>query len=218
VELAIRFLLLAASAFGFFYGLLRMTRKGMVLFKLLIVFALGCMMLGRLYDVVILLIRGSINQNFNIGMLDTVGAFGFLFTASYGQMDGLADDRTPKFRKYRLIALIAPAVIFFRGIFVVIEAESVVFKIASAAEIYFLGRAAYGNMKHLIIPDVELGIIDCIRGYNLMALLLEVVYGYSLLFGVEEMTVGWIISNILLSVIYAAIYPVLERGTDKWTI
>ena len=79
-------------------------------------------------------------------------------------------------------------------------------------------QTTYFQLKHLIIPDVEGGIIRSIRGYNLMALIYAVLC-------MAEMIVSAIPGGRgLLAGVWSAMclvlllfIPVPERGIEKWT-
>ena len=85
------------------------------------------------------------------------------------------DDRSPAFRKYRIIAVLAPLtvaglyVLYFRS--AGFGEDAVVNGVISLV----ICQTTYFQLKHLIIPDVEGGIIRSIRGYNLMALIYAVL-------------------------------------------
>ena len=64
-------------AISFTYGVVRFFKKGKALYLQMIVGGLGCMMLGRAFQVVTLLTRGMLPEGFHIGTLGIMG--GFLF-------------------------------------------------------------------------------------------------------------------------------------------
>ena len=206
------------TAVSFTYGAIRFFRKGKALYLQMIVGGLGCMMLSRAFQFITLLTSGGLPEGFHTGMLGTVGAFLFFLSANYGQMDKLLDDGSRENRKYRVIPLIAPAVL--AGIY------ALLFLIPSTADkraIYgvmtaIIMLAAYFNLKHFIFPDVELGIIRSIRGYNLIALLLAAL-------AVGEMAVLSLNAQLPILIVYVAIcvvslaiVPILEKGVKTWAI
>ena len=102
---------LICTAVSFTYGAIRFFRKGKALYLQMIVGGLGCMMLSRAFQFIVLATTGSMPEGFHIGMLGLVGGFMFFLSANYGQMDKLLDDGAREYRKYRLLSLIAPGVL-----------------------------------------------------------------------------------------------------------
>jgi len=203
---------------GFIYGAAIYYRKKVAMFNKLVVSALGCMMLGRFYEVAIWYATDSLQESFNLAVLGDLGCFLFLLSASYGQMDGLVDGREKKYLKYRLISLLAPLLIFASGIILYILKKDV--NIIFTYLIIFLAAmfSSYFNMKHLIFPDVDFGILKSIRGYN--ALTLFGTFSFIIL------SVGGGIGSMWLFAVGAfltgawafAVIPVLKGGSSKWTL
>lgn len=203
---------------GFLYGLHQFFGRKRILYMQMIVLGVGCAMMGRFLETLLIFAEDELPVGFHIGVLGIIGSFLFFFTANYGQMDSLVDDGSKKFLKYRLIGLIAPA--FFLLLFVVYllmtgfnENTSVY-----ASETAAVCIASYYNLKHLVIEDVDFGIIRSIRGYNLLAL----IYGFlcmsqMIVFSLRVPDVIIVISYVLLSIVMLIFIPVLARGVKKWT-
>ena len=205
-------------AISFTYGVARFFKKGKALYLQMIVGGLGCMMLGRLFQLVTILTRGMFPEGFHIGTLGIVGGFVFFLSANYGQMDKLLDDGAIENRKYRLLGLLAPLALACIYAFVFlfrIETEGVIVNAIMTAIIMF---ASYFNLKHFIFPDVEFGIIRSIRGYNLIALLLAVLsVGEIVLLRWNKM-IPLLILYAAICAVSIAIVPILEKGVKKWAI
>ena len=207
-----------SAGIGFAYGLYRFFRDESALYVRMIIFSVGCAMLGRLFETLQYLVNGQLGSGFHVGMLGTVGSFMFLFSANFGQMDSIVDDRSTKFRKTRIIALAAPLVIM--AAWCVIAASKGLGKttIPLGIEALLIAQASYYHLKHLIIRDVEYGLIKSIRGYNL----LDLIYAFLC---IAEMviksfnfpTVCVVIESVLQCAVLLAFVPVLERGVKKWT-
>ena len=179
-----------SSLFSVYFGLIRYLRNKHPLYFRMIVFGILCTMLGRAFELLQVFINGWITDGFHVGVLGIVGSFKFFFSANYGEMDMLADDKSARLRKYWLFALFAPAVIL--GIYAVYFAmkgfcEASVVKGCVAL---FISMASYYHLKHLIIPDVEDGLIRSIRGYNLIALVYAVLCMCEML--AERFGAGWL--------------------------
>ena len=185
----------------------------------MIALAVGCVAFGRLYQVVRLLTGGDMTSGFQLGVFGVIGSLLFLFSANFGAMDSLADDKSGEFIKYRLIALVAPvAALVLDILFVGLTDLPRSVKIASALVTVFVMQASYFHLKHLIFPDVDFGIIKCLKPYNLLALLYTflcmaemVVIGLNNEIGI--LIVGAMIGAVLIGIVIS-----VERGINKWTI
>ena len=204
---------------GFIYGMIKFFKPRKAVYAQMIALAVGCVAFGRLYQVVRLRTGGDMTSGFQLGVFGVIGSLLFLFSANFGAMDSLADDKSGKFLKYRLISFVAPAaalVLYILFVWFTDLPRSV--KIASALVTVFVMQASYFHLKHLIIPDVDLGIIKCLKPYNLLALIYTflcmaemVVIGLGDEIGI--LIVGVLIGADLIGVVISA-----ERGIKKWTI
>ena len=204
---------------GFIYGMIKFFKPRKAVYAQMIALAVGCVAFGRLYQVVRLLTGGDMFNGFQLGVFGVIGSLLFLFSANFGAMDSLADDKSGEFIKYRLISLVAPAaalVLYILFVWFTDLPRSV--KIASALVTVFVMQASYFHLKHLIFPDVDLGIIKCLKLYNLLALIYTflcmaemVVIGLNNERGI--LIVGVLVGAVLIGVIISA-----ERGIKKWTI
>ena len=205
-------------AVSFTYGVVRFFKKGKALYLQMIVGGLGCMMLGRAFQFVSILTRGTLPNGFHIGTLGIVGGFLFFLSANYGQMDKLLDDGAIENRKYRLISLLAPLLMAgiygFVFLFEVRLESAIVYGVMTLIIMF----ASYFNLKHFIFPDVEFGIIRSIRGYNLIALLLGVLSVGEMALILWNNTIPLLILYVAICIVSIAIVPILEKGVKKWTI
>lgn len=185
----------------------------------MIALAVGCVAFGRLYQVVRLLTGGDMFNGFQLGVFGVIGSLMFLFSANYGAMDSLADDKSKEFKKYRLISFAAPAAALILYIlFILLTDLPGSVKIASALVTLFVMHASYYHLKHLVFPDVDYGVIKCLKPYNLLALIYTflclaemIVIGLGNEIGI--LTVGVLIGAIQIGVVIS-----VERGMKKWTI
>lgn len=217
--LILSIILTVCAAIGFGYGLFRFFRDDEALYIRMIVFAVGCAMLGRLFETLQLLVSGSIGSGFHVDMLGVAGSFLFLFSANYGQMDSIVDDKSKAFLKTRLISIAAPAVVVAMWLLTVKAAGFNRTTVAYGVEAILIAQAAYFHLKHVIIKDVDFGLIRAIRNYNLLAL----VYAFLCMAEMLVKTVNlpaafFVIVYILQCGVMLAFVPVLERGVKKWTI
>lgn len=210
--------LTVCAGIGFGYGLFRFFRDESALYVRMIIFGIGCAMLGRLFTTLLVLVNGDLFDGFNVGMLGIIGSFLFFFSANFGQMDSIVDDGSPKFRKTRIIALAAPLIVVLLWCVIAATYGINSSSICVGIEMLFVALASYYHLKHLIIEDVSFGLIRSIRSYNLLSLI------YALLCILEVLvecfnlpTFCIVIVYILECAVLLAFVPVLERGVKKWT-
>ena len=204
---------------GFVYGLVHFFKPKKAVYAQMITFAVGSVAFGRLYQVVRLLTGGDIVDQFQLGILGIIGSLMFLFSANFGLMDSLADDGSRQFLRFRLIPLAAPAVSAALYVAFILFADVSTFaKVTGAIITVFVMLASYYNLKHLIFPDVDFGIINCLKFYNLLSLF------YSLTCIAEMIAVsrGHEIVTLMICVVTGAlligVVLSVERGIKKWTI
>ena len=207
--------LLAGSLTGFAYGVVVFLIKKTPLYAKMISGAVGCMMFGYLLAV-IRRITGFEERSFQLDYLSYIGVFLFLLTANAGLMDGLVDDGNERVKKYRVFALAAPVVIVLMSLPIALSDIPTVLKFCCGAVTLFAAAASYFNFKHAVIPDVEFGVIHCVRAYNWIALLYAVLHTGIL----AARALGWEIAVLILSVLTCVdmilILPMVKRGIDKW--
>ena len=207
--------LLAGSVAGFTYGIIVFLSKKTPLYAKMIAGAVGCMMFGYLLAV-IRRIAGFEERAFRLDYLTYIGVFLFLLTANAGLMDGLVDDGNKRVKKYRVIALAAPVAVLLLSAPVILSEIPAVSKICCGAVALFAAAASYFNLKHAVIPDVEFGVIHCVRAYNWIALLYAVLLTATL----AARALGWEIAVLILSILTCVdmilILPMMKRGIDRW--
>lgn len=204
---------------GFRYGSIVFFKPKKAVFPQMITLAVGSMAFGRLYQAVRLLTGGEIYMEFQLGVFGVIGSLLFLFSANFGAMDSIADDKSKAFTKYRIVSFAAPVAAAVLYVLFALGTDLPVFaKIVSAAITVFVMQASYFHLKHLIFPDVDYGVIKCLRLYNLLALI------YSFLCMAEMIAIGIgneiciLIVGVLMGAILISIVVSAERGIKKWTI
>ena len=88
-----------------------------------------------------------------------------------------------------------------------------------------IAPASYFHVKHIIIPDVDYGVVRCLRGFNTVALLFGI-------FSMAELAVAaygsvpeplglnavlYCICGAVLCVLSGILIPVMDRGVRKWS-
>ncbi|MBR4442763.1 MAG: hypothetical protein IKS52_05800, partial [Clostridia bacterium] len=190
------------------------TRKAM--YAGMIVLGMICIVLGRLYQCTLLLTGGSLTERFQVGALGILGAFSFFFSANFGQIDSLVDDGRKNFRKYRIIALIGPLCMTLMLIPILLSPASRAFKISCAFVTGFISAACYFHVKHLLIPDVDYGVVRCLRWYNALAMILSVLSMLELIALAWDLNALFILSGIGLCAASLAMVPMMDKGVKKW--
>lgn len=210
--------LLAASAI---YGIAVSFKKKGVLFVQIIVSGVACLALGNIFTLTLQItapqeVKNIMINGFNLGMLGIFGFFFFVFSAAFGQIDGLGDDRSKSLRKYRLIGLIAIIPVLICVVLILLSPIRETLKIVYAILYLPAVLASYYNLKHLVLPDVYLGIIACMRRYNLFMLITTAVLLMNTVFKVYGSTTLYGISNVLIGVMGAIIIVSAKRSAERW--
>ena len=204
---------------GFVYGGILFFRPKKALYAQMITLSLGCIAFGRLFNVVRLLTDGNITEHFQLGFLGLIGSLMFFFSANYGTVDSLLDDRSKEFTKYRIIALAAPvaAIFMYIGMFLLSDISDI-WKIMGAVLTAFVIPTSYFNLKHLIFPDVDFGVVKCLRPYNFLALVYSAAIFIECFAMSRDNELLTFICCIIIGMITAAIIPSVARGYNKWKI
>lgn len=205
------------ALFGFIFGGIKFFRPRQALYAQMITLALGCNAFGRLFYIVRLLTGGFITGSVQLGFFGIVGSFMFFFSSNFGTLDSLLDDKSKEFKKFRLISLIAPAVFLAMYILFFFTADiSTIWKILGAVLTIFAALSAYYNLKHLIFPDVDFGVVKCLRPYNLLVLVYTLSVFVECIGLSRDNAVLTLICCIVTGVISTAMMPLIVRGLKKW--
>ena len=213
---------LLASLGTFIYGSKNFFKKGKAYYLQIVTMAMGCYAMGSIYHLCQTITIDEVVDGFTAAYLGRIGFFLFLFTANYGQIDGLLDDRTPTFRKFRLIALIAPVAIALLYLPCALTDMQISTKISLALVWIAAICSSYYNFKHAIISDLGYGFAKAIRPYNICALMLtftelilQVLWcNYDIVYGYEIIAVV----SIIFSAECVLTMITLKRGVEAWKI
>ena len=215
-------LLLLATLGTFIYGVKNFFKKGKAYYLQIVTMGMGCYAMGSFYHLCQSITTGDLADGFTAAYLGRIGFFLFLFTANYGQMDGLLDDRTPSLKKFRYIALIAPVTVALLYLPCVLAEMPYSTKISLS----FLWIAAifssYFNFKHAIISDLGFGFVKAIRPYNICALILtflelilQVLWAY---YVNDYILIVIMFVTIIFSIVSVLTMVTLKRGVEAWKI
>lgn len=203
---------------GFIYGIIKFFKPKKAVYPQMITLAVGCMAFGRLYQVVRLLTGGEILNPFQLGLFGIIGSLMFLFSANYGAIDSLADDGSKEFTKYRIVSVAAPlvaAALYFIFIFAADTAKLT--KIIYGIITVFVMLASYFHLKHLIFPDVDFGVINCLKPYNLLALIYSFICMTEMILLNANSEIGILLVGVVMGGLLIGIVISVERGIKKWT-
>jgi hypothetical protein len=217
IESIVNLCVLVCAAVGFGFGVMNFLVKRTPLYAKMITGAVACAMLARLLEVVRTL-AGFPNEGFQLYFLSFIGVFMFFLTANAGLMDGLADDGSKELMKYRLIPLAAPCVLLLLNVPIAFSGTPLETRVSILVMCAFMSAASYFNLKHAIFPDVEYGVIACVRWYNWCALAYAALHMLEMVAISFDSAVGVGLCGVLLCVDTLAILPCLKRGIEQWQI
>ena len=210
---------LSATLFSFIYGLVKFFKKGKPLFLQSITMAMGCHALGSIYHLCQTLTTEAVLEGFTPAYLGRIGFFLFFIVASYGQMDRIVDDGTPKIKPSRYIALIAPicALLLFIPNAIMDDlpfgTKISVFLVWIPAMV-----SVYYNLKHAIIPDCDFGFVKAIKPYNYVAVALGFAELCCLTAWDYLYNAPLVITSIIFAVVCVSTMFVAKKGAEKWKI
>lgn len=200
---------LLAAGTGFF---LCSQRKQPLFFKILL-FGCASFLLGAVFESCWTLVYREPPEGFHIGYLGYMGAYFFFMSAHYGAINRLADGGEKQYRPYRLVAILGPALAVILAVWSIsthgLSLPLLLLTVPIAIELYFA-------IKHLLLPDVDMGIIKVMRPYNGCVILLCFAQLLSLMPGVPVMLHQ--IAAGMVCVLLVMLLPVAQMGVKKWYI
>lgn len=186
------------------------------LYTKLVVCAVICFTLSALNTVLLYAIFDIYPEGFRLSDIGIFSSFMFLLSANYGTMDDIIDEGQKEYKKYRLLAFLAPI-----GISIIIVwfwffgCEHLADKI-SLAIIALPGQAAtYFSLKHVILPDEGLNFIRPMRLFNILSVIF--VYTGVLLIAFNNLAIMWAsdIACLVVLVVGILIVPACATGSKK---
>ena len=212
-------LLGCAALVACIYGVVYTRRRAFTpLFFTIVAYGLASYFLGALYNVVVwgimrtgaLRALALLRYGEPVGLLGYAGAFLFLFSSYWGALDSLADRHDPSYRPRRFAALLAPVAVAALACVLGAARQPMV-----ALALVPVAATSYFAAKHLLIPDVDDGIIRVMRPYNACMLALCLVQPAVQLLDAGVLYTGACIASAAL---VAAALPLAGKGVSSWFI
>ena len=210
--------ILVCSLIGSIYGFYQFFRPKKAVYLQLIASGVGCILFARLFQFIHLAAKGDLRDGFHVGMLGIIASFLFFLTANYGQMDGLVDDRTKAFRRIRIRSLFLPFLILLLYGWFFFTVKNTELRVVIGVVACFIMLCTYYNYKHVIIYDVELGIVKPLRFYNNLVIAYAVLTMLEFIGLYAEITPLYIVACAGIGIAALLLLPVLKGGVDQWTI
>lgn len=204
------------------YGIFAFFKKRKALYPKVVTTAMGCYALSCLYHICQTMVFEEAIEGFTATYLGRIGFYLFLLTASFGQMNGIMDDGTPKMRPSKYIGLLGP--LLAAGLFgLVVLAEIPLSTKLSYLPVWVVAALSmYYTLKHAVIPDLGYGFSKAVRPYNISAFVLSALDLCTLLaWAYYDVPHGFIVmafTSVLTSIAMPIAIRNLKMGVTRWTI
>ena len=195
------------------YGCCTVFRNKTPLFYKIVFFAMLSCLMGNIYTILYEHLWMPTDTGFHMGYLGYIGMFFFLYSSYYGAINSLADGGESELRRFRILSGIIAAAFFTASVLLMyVSGKNTVMYII----VIPMGFTIYFALKHLIIPDVEMGIIEVMRPYNALIIGLCVCMMLRIISAPNSMLET--ISSVCTGVLLAVCLPATRNGARKWFI
>jgi hypothetical protein len=133
-------------------------------------------------------------------------------------MDGIIDDGTPKMKRCRYIALIAPVLAVILWVINMFANVPVSTKVMYSILWIPATCCLYFNLKHAIIPDMGFGFVKAIRPFNLVAFFFSFLQLIHLTLWNYCDWIPLLISGILFGSSCIVMIVMADKGVKKWVL
>lgn len=213
---------LISTTAAFIYGVKNFFKKGKAFYLQIVTMAMGCYAMGSFYHLCQSLTFEDVIEGFTAAYLGKIGFFLFLFTANFGQMDGLLDDRTAQMKKSRYIAFLAPLTVILLYIPCVVTEMPLSTKITFGLVWISALFSSYFNFKHAIIKDLGYGFVNAIRPYNISALVITFLELLLLVmwsnYDIKFMFLAIALTSGAFGIMCVVTMVLLKKGVEAWKI
>ena len=186
--------------------------KTPLFYKIIFLGMLTCFM-GNVYTVLYELLWEQGSNEFHVGYLGYIGMFFFLYSSYYGAIDSLADGKEPELRRFRIAAKVIAVGFFIFSTILIFLFDKGIWILLLLIPMSF---TLYFAMKHLIIPDVEMGIIKVMRLYNSVIISLCIFMMLNIF--LHDIKILGTILSICSGILLTVSLPIARNGVHKWFI
>ena len=212
LQIILVIVLIGTAGYGLFVCV---TDKAPMYFQMVICAMLSCAF-SAIDSSLLYSLLGIYPVGFKISGLSMFASFMFILSANYGSMDNVIDEHRKEERKYRLISLLAPAVIILElSLFAVLGKASIADKIFLAVTNIPAIFASYFNLKHAIFPDFSIGFVKSMRPYNVVAVLFLLFTVFLNITSFFEGYTFYNIATVLCILVDLLMVPTCKYGIDK---
>ena len=209
--------LISVSAFA--YGALRLFKPGKPFYFQLLVCACGCYVLEELWSIINIVCGIPGGGLITVRLVGIFGCFCFMLSANAGQFDNFLDADFPRDERFRFPALLIPAVLVIMYVpygMELISAGQYGALVITALVLLPAIPASYFNLKHLLLPMDEAGLLRATRAVDVLSLLFYFLNFMFVFPFLREVSVIFDSASILCALLMAGLVYVSERGTAKW--
>ena len=170
-------------------------------------------LIGNIYTALYVFLWQSEDVSFHIGYLGYIGMFFFLFSSYYGALDSLVDGKQTEFRWFRRTAGFIAGLFLAGSTLLMYFGNQEFWKYLVIVPMTF---TMYFAVKHLIMPDIEMGYIRVLRTYNILIIALCICMMLRIVSVQDSVLEN--ISSICIGFLLAVYLPVARMGVRKWFI
>lgn len=200
---------------AFFYGAVKLWKKGKPLYFQIIICAVGCFALFHL-SVIVMSFCGTNETRFNDSFFGVFGGYMLLFCANRGALEKVVCEKT---KKGVLVLSIAAATaafalatfvgVFYYGGFSFILLIYLLVQLPAGFVVYY-------NVKHLLSPVDELGLLNGLRLTDICSLVFIITFIIDIACHKNISTVSGI-TDLIVSLSVAALSVEAVKGAEKWS-
>ena len=204
------------AAAAFWLGAVKLFGTRKPLYMKLLVCAAGCFMLEQ--QLLLINLWCGVKEMFSIGMLGILGCNFFLLSANYGTLDKVVDDGSKQNRPAKIAAVIAPVVVTIAcvNVFLMWKGKDIICAVMWLLMLLPAIPASYLNLKHLLLPRDDLGLLKATRFCNFSALVLYIVMAAFAASSASDSSRLVGILSCLMSLSVFGITVSAIRGAKKW--
>lgn len=206
------------SLIALIYGIRGVIKYEIPMYFRLPVAAVGCYVLEELW-VIVNTIFGNYGSFITVRLFGVFGFFCFLLCANTGGIDKTLDEDCERNKKARIVALAAPVLLL--ALFSILTFNKFRSNGISHILLSYLVFApafpsSYYNLKHLLIETDGAGFLKCVRGCDVLCL---VIYCCNLIYLInypENLLVLIYITDIIMALLVLTLTVLSVRGGKKW--